>query len=100
MERIEAPIEVLGQRIFESGARLTKIKVGADVAYVRENVADGLQILELASPEDVWTRVAAIVVLEDHLKREVRHHPDFTIAWAEQMFAEDPSEHEVDPKFD
>lgn len=91
MERIEQPLEVLAHKIFPSGAQLTKVKVDGIVAYIRENsemVTDGessigfpRQFLELSAPDSSWAKVAAIVAVEDHLKRQIRN-VDFT-AWAE-----------------
>lgn len=81
MERIEQPLEVLAHKIFPSGAQLTKVKVDGVIAYVRENVEDGGQVLELSAPDQDWMKVAAIVAVEDHLKRKIQN-VDFT-AWAE-----------------
>lgn len=85
MERIEQPLEVLAHKIFPSGGQLTKVKVDNVIAYVRENVGEGLQILELSAPAESWAKVAAIVAVEDHLKRQI-NNVDFT-AWAEAELA-------------
>lgn len=85
MERIEQPLEVLAHKIFPSGAQLTKVKVDGVIAYVRENVGEGLQVLELSAPDSSWAKVAAIVAVEDHLKRQIRN-VDFA-AWAEAELA-------------
>lgn len=88
MEKIENPIEVLSSvRIPPSQAQVTKVKIGDDIVYIRENVADGANVLELCAAEEVWGKVAAVVVVEDSLKREVRRNPDFTADWAEAMLA-------------
>lgn len=83
MERIERPLEVLANKIFPSGAQLTKVKVDGIIAYVRENVGEGanIQVLELSAPDEAWAKVAAIVAVEDHLKRQIRN-VEFG-AWAE-----------------
>ena len=81
MERIEQPLEVLAHKIFPSGAQLTKVKVDGVIAYVRENVGDGAQVLELSAPAASWAKVASIVAVEDHLKRKIQD-VDFTV-WAE-----------------
>jgi hypothetical protein len=85
MERIDEPLAVLAHKVFPSGAQLTKIKVAGQVAYVRENVGEGGQVLELSAPAESWAIVAAVVAVEDHLKRQIRN-VDFS-SWAETEFA-------------
>lgn len=85
MDRIEQPLEVLAHKIFPSGAQLTKVKVDGTIAYVRENVGEGINVLELSAPAEAWAKVAAIVAVEDHLKRQI-HNVEFG-AWAEAEFA-------------
>lgn len=87
MDAIEQPIELLGfTKVPPSNVQVTKAKIAGYVVYIRENVADGQQILELCAPEQAWTKVAAIIVLEDDLKREVRKNAAFTVEWSEWLF--------------
>lgn len=89
MEKIEEPIEVLGSvRIPPQNAQLTKIKIAGSVAYIRENVRDGKNVLELCAPEAAWLTIAPVIVVEDHLKREVHKNDDFTEEWAKAQFGE------------
>lgn len=96
MDRIEEPIKILATVLIPpTNAQVTKILADGQVAYIRENVADGENILELCAPDESWAKIASVIVLEDSLKREVRKHPEFTLAWAEEMMNRIP-----DPKED
>ena len=77
------PIRIAAHKRFPSGALLTKCDLDGQVFYVRENTAEGQQVLELLAPEPVWLRISAIVKVEDSLKREVRRNEAFTAEWAE-----------------
>jgi hypothetical protein len=86
MEKIEQPIKILASALVPpTNAQVTKIEVAGQVAYIRENVAEGKNILELCAVEESWAKIAAVVIVEDSLKREVRKHPEFTEAWAEEV---------------
>lgn len=88
MDAIEQPIELLGfTKVPPSNVQVTKAKIAGHVVYIRENADDkGTQILELCAPEAAWAKVASVVLLEDHLKREVRKNAAFTVEWSEWLF--------------
>jgi len=89
VDRIEEPIKILSAAaVGPSGAQVTKVDVGGQVAYVRENVKNGQNILELSAPEESWAKIAAIIILEDDRKREIHRNPDFTSEWAEKVLLE------------
>ncbi len=86
MEGVEEPIKILATvSVPPSSAQVTKVDVGGQVAYVRENVRDGKNVLELTAPEESWAKIAAIILLEDDLKREIHKNPEFTAEWAEKV---------------
>lgn len=94
MERIENPIKVeKSVQVPPSMAQVTKVVVDGKVAYVRENVRDGKNILELLAPVEAWARIASVIALEDDQKREVHPAPaDFTYEWAWKILKEGPDE--------
>ena len=91
MQKVEEPIKVLGvAKVPPQNAQVTKIKVAGHVAYIRENVRDGKNVLELCASDDAWLTIAPIIVVEDHLKREVHKNSEFTEEWAEGFFQDAP----------
>ncbi len=87
MDTINEPLEVLAQKVFPNGGQLTKIRLAGAVAYVRENVLSGTQVLELCAPEAAWTKIASVIALEDQLQRAVQQNREFTAEWAEAFLA-------------
>jgi hypothetical protein len=86
VDRVEEPIKILASvAVPPLSAQVTKVDVGGKVAYVRENVRDGKNVLELAAPEESWAKIAAIILVEDDLKREIHKSVDFTSEWAEKV---------------
>lgn len=89
MDAIEQPIELLGfTKVPPSNVQVTKARIAGHVVYIRENVENGKQILELCAPEAAWAKIAAVILLEDDLKREVRKNVAFTVEWSEWLFGE------------
>jgi len=89
VKNIEEPIQVLSSmRIPPQNAQLTKIRLAGNVAYIRENVRDGKNVLELCADDRTWPEIASVIVVEDHLKREVHKNPEFTEAWAREKLGE------------
>lgn len=86
MERIDEPIQVLAHKVLPEG-QLTKAKLAGEVVYVRERLSGMNQVLELAAPPESWSKIAAVIALEDHLKRDVIPATSFTVAWAEAELA-------------
>lgn len=82
MGYINEPLEVVTQKTLPRG-QVTKIRIAGAVAYVRENVVQLTQVLELCAPEHLWAEIASVIALEDHLKRPVQQNKDFTSEWAE-----------------
>lgn len=96
MDKIEDPIKVLTTVLIPpTNAQVTKILVDGQVVYIRENFVNGENILELCAPEESWAKIAAVVVLEDSVKRGVWRNDEFTLAWAEEIMNRIP-----DPKED
>lgn len=98
MDQIEDPIKVVWSvSVPPANAQVTKILVAGQVAYIRENFVDGKNILELSAPEESWAKIAAVVVVEDSVKREVRRNAEFTEAWAEGVMNRIPDPGEDTP---
>lgn len=90
MERIEEPIKILfSVQVPPTMAQVTKAQVGQDVVYIRENVRDGKQILELLAPEHAWAKIAAIILVEDDQKRGIFKNEEFTEAWVRGLFGKE-----------
>lgn len=83
-EIAEEPLTVIDRRNTGVG-QVTKCALGAIVFYIRENLVDGKQVLELAVPEERWKRVSAVVAMEDSMGRGVMRNPEFTMEAAESI---------------
>lgn len=92
LERIEEPIKVLrGTQVPPTNAQVTKVLVGGIPAYVRENVRDGKNVLELLAPLSSWTKISTVIALEDDRQRAVHPAPaDFTYEWAFEILGDGP----------
>ena len=90
IQRIDEPIKVLkSAQVPPTNAQVTKVLVGGVVAYVRENVLDEENVLELLAPIGDWTRISTVIALEDDRKRDVHPAPaDFTEDWARLVMGE------------
>lgn len=91
--------------------QLTKCRLEGVVFYVRENMggvdrfftsssarlgmkkgqmpSGSTQVLDLCAPAERWEAIAAAVRAEDAKvgePRQIRHHLQFTVAWAEERF--------------
>lgn len=81
-----APVQLVASKLLAAG-QVTKCRLEDDVFYVRENLADGKQVLELLAPEVAWSKIERIIKLEDSMGRAVVRNPEFTEAWAEAALA-------------
>jgi hypothetical protein len=82
-----APVQLVTSKLLEAG-QVTKCRLENDVFYVRENLVDGKQVLELLAPDQVWKKIEGVIRLEDSMGREIVRNPEFTVEWAEMVLAE------------
>ncbi len=97
LERIEEPIKVLrGTQVPPTNAQVTKVLVAGIPAYVRENVRDGKNVLELLAPASSWTKISTVIALEDDRQRAVHPAPaDFTYEWVFGILDDGPDRGET-----